>query len=108
MITNLSSIKKFYLFTNYLLSIRKFSRGLPKLIISPLLRYDHAEFHKKTIFKENTNKCFVYRWINKINGKEYLGSTSNSKKRLRAYYDLSTLNLFNMPIYKAILKYGHS
>ena len=63
---------------------------------------------KSLIFKDNKDKSFVYRWINKVNNKEYLGSTANAKRRLLKYYDLSSLNLVNMPIYKAILKYGHS
>lgn len=64
--------------------------------------------NKKLIFKENTDKFFVYRWTNKFNGKEYLGSTTNAKRRLSRYFDLNSLKLANMPIYKAILKYGHS
>ena len=63
---------------------------------------------KSLIFKDNKDKSFVYRWINKLNNKEYLGSTANAKRRLLKYYDLSSLKLANMPIYKAILKYGHS
>ena len=63
---------------------------------------------KSLIFKDNKDKSFVYRWINKVNNKEYLGSTANAKRRLLKYYDLSSLNLVSMPIYKAILKHGHS
>lgn len=63
---------------------------------------------KSLIFKDNKDKSFVYRWINKVNNKEYLGSTANAKRRLLKYYDLSSLKLANMPIYKAILKRGHS
>nr|UEK25960.1 hypothetical protein [Mutinus fleischeri] len=44
----------------------------------------------------------------KINGKDYLGSTSNAKSRLSTYFNLNTLKLANMPTDKAILKYGHS
>lgn len=87
---------------------RNISRGLPKLDINPIVTYDNAETNKKLIYKENINKSFVYRWTNKINGKTYLGSTSNAKSRLQTYYDQYSLNITNMPIYKAILKYGHS
>ena len=69
-----------------------------------------ALFKKEIIFlfvKENINKSFVYKWTNKINGNEYLGSTTNAKRRLSTYYDLNSLQKGNMPIYKAILKYGH-
>lgn len=93
---------------NIIILTRNLSRGLPKLTNSPILTYNNAEELKSLIFKENLNKSFVYRWTNKVNGKTYLGSTSNAKSRLQTYYDNYTLNLINMPIYKAILKYGHS
>lgn len=70
--------------------------------------YDNASSQKDQIFKDNVDKSFVYRWINKINGKEYLGSTSNSKRRLLKYYDHHSMKLANMHIYNAILKHGHS
>ena len=88
--------------------IRNLSRGLPKLTNNPIVTYNNAEEQKSLIFKENITKSFVYRWTNKVNGKTYLGSTSNAKSRLSTYYNKNTLNLINMPIYKAILKYGHS
>ncbi len=86
---------------------RNLHRGLPKLIINPILRYDNSNINKSLIFKDNINKAFIYRWVNKLNGKDYLGSTANAKSRLNTYYDLKTLRTVNMPIYKAILKYGH-
>lgn len=87
---------------------RKLSRDLPALTSKPILSYNNAAEQKKLIFLDNVNKSFVYRWTNKINGKTYLGSTANAKSRLSTYFDFYTLNSINMPIYKAILKYGHS
>jgi group I intron endonuclease len=49
----------------------------------------------------------VYRWTNKINGKTYLGSTANGKKRLNFYFDKGSLLTKKIPIYMALLKYGH-
>jgi len=49
----------------------------------------------------------VYKWTNKINGKTYLGSTANGKKRLNYYFDKGSLSLKKTPIYMALLKYGH-
>lgn len=82
-------------------------RGLTKLTITPVVSYKNAKINKSLIFKDNKDKAFVYRWINKLNGKEYLGSTSRAKKRLNTYYNLKTLGKVNMPIYNAILKHGH-
>ena len=86
---------------------RSLYRGLPKLTITPAVSYKNAKNNKSLIFKDNKGKAFVYRWINKLNGKEYLGSTSSAKRRLNTYYDLKTLGEVNMPIYNAILKHGH-
>ena len=86
---------------------RSLYRGLPKLTITPAVSYKNAKNNKSLIFKDNKDKAFVYRWINKLNGKEYLGSTSSAKRRLNTYYDLKTLGEVNMPIYNAILKHGH-
>ena len=86
---------------------RSLYRGLPKLTINPAVSYKNAKINKSLIFKDNKDKAFVYRWINKLNGKEYLGSTSSAKRRLNTYYDLKTLSEVNMPIYNAILKHGH-
>lgn len=99
---NLNNFSINLIFTRYL------SRGLPKCFNKAVVSYNNADVQKSLIFKENINKSFVYRWINKINGKDYLGSTSNAKSRLSTYYDSKSLKLANMPIYNAILKYGHS
>jgi group I intron endonuclease len=69
--------------------------------------YENALLQKKEIFIENAEKAFVYRWSNKINGKEYLGSTSNGKKRLNFYFDKSSIQRVKTPIYMALLKYGY-
>lgn len=68
-------------------------------------KYDNAQLNKDLIFKDNENKSFVYRWINKINGKEYIGSTSKGRRRLLTYFDDNSLRSSKMPIYNAILKY---
>lgn len=91
-----------------LIFTRNLSRGLPKFHLNPVVSFNNSAEQKEEIFKTCKDKSFVYRWINKTNGKDYLGSTSNAKSRLSSYYDFKTLSIFNMPIYKAILKYGHS
>lgn len=77
------------------------------MTLTPVVSYINAKESKSLIYQENKDKSFVYQWTNKINGKEYLGSTTNAKRRISTYYDLKSLEDGNMPIYKAILKYGH-
>jgi len=86
---------------------RNLSRGLPKLNQTPIIIYNNPLEQRKQIIQENGDKSFIYRWTNKINGKTYLGSTANGKKRLNFYFDKGSLLTKKIPIYMALLKYGH-
>jgi group I intron endonuclease len=86
---------------------RNLSRGLPILTDAPVKFYENALEQRRQIMLENRDKAFVYRWTNKINGKTYLGSTSNAKKRLNFYFDKGSISNRRMPIYLALLKYGY-
>lgn len=81
---------------------------MPRFDLVPIKIYDNAEENRLLIFKDVKNKAFVYRWINKINGKDYLGSTSNGYKRLKYYFDKGSISLVKTPIYSALLKYGYA
>jgi group I intron endonuclease len=87
---------------------RFLSRGLPNLKIKAEKYYENALLQKNKIIIENAEKAFVYRWTNKINGKEYLGSTSKGKKRLKFYFDKGSIQRVKTPIYMALLKYGYA
>jgi group I intron endonuclease len=100
-------MKKKVNFLNNMIFKRNLSRGLPRLKDKPVKFYGNALKYKKEIMQDNKDKSFIYRWTNKINGKTYLGSTANAKKRLNFYFDKGSLLIKNMNIYKALLKYGH-
>lgn len=72
--------------------------------------YINADIQKELAIKQNRFRSGVYRWINKINGKSYVGSSVNLSKRLNNYYNYKILAdpKNNMRIYKALLKYGYS
>lgn len=91
----------------FFINSRNLNRGLPRLEITPVKRYDNAFSEKTFIFNDNKEKAFIYRWVNKINGHEYLGSTLRGYHRIRDYYNNNKLNSDGMLIYKAILEYGH-
>ncbi len=76
--------------------------------IVPVKSYDNAESKKVFILKDNIRKAGIYRWVNKENGKTYIGSAVNLSRRLAQYYSLPVLFNNNMLIYKALLKYGYS
>ena len=64
------------------------------------------------ILKDNKDKAGIYRWVNKVNGNTYVGSSVNLSLRLKKYYDFSyiasELLKSKSRIYSAILSYGHS
>jgi len=76
--------------------------------LNPVATYENAKLQKKQIFQENKAKTCIYRWVNKTNGKTYVGSAIDIVVRLYVYYSVKRLNESNMAIYKAFLKYGHS
>jgi len=77
----------------------------------PLHSYLNSYLLKTQILKDNKGKCGIYRWINSINNKSYIGSSINLHKRLSNYYSVGYLNNSLLKassiIYKALLKYGY-
>ena len=57
------------------------------------------------------NKKGVYQWINTINGKTYVGSSSDLRRRFMEYINPDRLkrelNRGESIIYKALIKYGY-
>ncbi len=78
----------------------------------PAVVYENADLQKDQIFEENNKKSGIYRWINKINGKTYIGSAINIPKRLYQYYSKKNMETYlkkrKSAIYSAILKHGIS
>lgn len=73
----------------------------------PIKSYENAEELKGTILEENRNQSGIYRWVNKLNKKSYVGSGIDLAKRLRSYYSKNELNRNSRPIKDALVKYGH-
>ena len=69
--------------------------------------YENALLSKNDIFIENKGKSGVYRWINKLNNKTYVGSGVDLSKRIKEYYNQSALKRNPRPIHTALLKYGY-
>jgi group I intron endonuclease len=65
---------------------------------------------KTKIISENKNKSGVYRWVNNINGKTYIGSAVDLSNRIIRYYNYKNISDWrkNMLIHKALLKFGYS
>ncbi len=79
--------------------------------IIPKVTYNNTDIHKFIIYEENRNKSGVYRWVNKINGKSYVGSSKSLSNRFSLYYSLNSLKKEvkgSIIIRRALLKYGYS
>ena len=76
-------------------------------LITPIKHYNNALINKSKILFENKGKSGIYRWINKLNNKTYVGSGLNLSKRVGEYYSKSELTRNYRPIHAALLKYGY-
>jgi group I intron endonuclease len=77
-------------------------------LVSSVKSYRDAEASKNEVLKDNRGQSGIYRWINNLNGKTYVGSGVNLAKRLGNYYNIKELSRNPRPIQDALLKYGHS
>jgi hypothetical protein len=71
--------------------------------------YENADTQKSIILEENRDRSGVYLCKNLINGKMYVGSSVNLRRRLLQYYNAEYLERnVSMRICRALLKYGYS
>lgn len=77
----------------------------------PFTIYNDSLTNKDKALKDNKRKSGVYRWVNKINGNSYVGSSVHLYPRLLNYYSEAFLTRkllrSSSCIYLALLKYGH-
>jgi group I intron endonuclease len=86
------------------------SNNRPSNLIIPVKIYENADVSKFDIISDNKNKSGVYRWINILTRKSYIGSSVNLRKRFYYYYNLSHLEKRknNSIIYSSLFKNGYS
>jgi len=76
--------------------------------IVPIKSYSNAEADKDKIIKENKDKSGIYMFENTINGKRYIGSSENLKRRFSYYFYINYLLKNNsMYICNSLIKYGY-
>ena len=76
--------------------------------IEALAIFSDADTDKLDILNFIKGKSGIYMWTNKLNGKKYVGSSLNLRRRLLEYYNANRLlNEKSMPIYSALLKHGY-
>uniref|UniRef100_UPI0022378AF3 GIY-YIG endonuclease n=1 Tax=Ramaria cf. rubripermanens TaxID=2016387 RepID=UPI0022378AF3 len=75
---------------------------------APIVTYINTDQAKLQILKENASKSGVYRWVNKENGKCYIGSSIHLSRRFSCYYSINFLMKNRSIINNALLKYGYA
>lgn len=80
--------------------------------INPLVTYYNIKEYKSEILKENKVKSGIYRWVNIINGKSYIGSSKDIIIRLRQSFNIVYLEneIKNNDSYicRSLIKNGYS
>lgn len=77
--------------------------------VKPVKVYNQFKNDRIHLLKEQKTKSGVYILVNLVNGHNYVGSSANIAGRMRNYLNNSFLKNqknSNMPIVKALLKYG--
>lgn len=77
--------------------------------LKPIKKYNSLKNERLQIIRDQKNKTGVYMLINNINGHNYVGSSINLAGRMKNYLNTASLKSnknSNMPIVKALLKYG--
>ena len=76
-----------------------------------IIIYDDALSNKNKILQDNKQRCGVYKWVNKINGKSYVGSSVNLSSRFYHCFSLNYLakrtSKYKSKIYNALLAHGY-
>jgi GIY-YIG catalytic domain/NUMOD1 domain len=79
--------------------------------VKPLIIYNNSLLNKSNALRDNVDKSGIYRWVNRINNKNYVGSSVNLYRRFINYYYKNYLNkrvlIRSSHIYRALLFYGH-
>jgi len=72
----------------------------------PVKIYENADISNNHVIKDNINKSGVYRWVNLLTGKSYIGSSVNLRKRFYDYFNLRHLEARKKysVIYSTLLK----
>ena len=91
------------------IGVRAFSTSKNDDSSSDLIVFSDADKDKLNILNYIKGKSGIYMWTDKLNGKKYVGSSVDLKRRLLEYYNVNRmLNEKSMAINVALLKYGYT
>lgn len=87
---------------------RKYNSNSNNIIFKYAIKIYNDPLNQRTLIrKDNNGKIGIYSWINKVNGKFYIGKGDSLYIRISDYYqNWYSLYHSNLYIVKAISKYG--
>ena len=77
--------------------------------LKPINVYNNFKHSRDLILKQENDKSGIYCLVNNVNKHVYIGSSIHLANRMKSYLNTAFLNSkqnLNMPITKALLKYG--
>lgn len=91
-----------------LLFVRSFNNYCNNIVFKHAIKiYKDALNERNLIREDNNKKIGIYSWINKVNGKFFIGSGYPLYLRISDYYqNLYLLSCYNVYIVKSLIKYG--
>lgn len=69
------------------------SSNMDLISIVPICYYLNADIKNEQIIKDNIKKTSIYRWINVVYGKSYVGSYMNLSIKFKNYFNITFKNL---------------
>jgi len=113
-LSNIQSIRSIHIrqFSNHHVNLTKgtmINKNPIDSFVSSIITYNDLVINKRKIFKENKDKSGIYRFTNLLNGKMYIGSSSNLSSRFRKHLNLNYISQHKneLSISRAIIKYGY-
>ena len=79
--------------------------------VEPIKIYLNHDLQDRELLQDNSNKAGIYRLVNLVNSKSYVGRSTNLHRRFSQYFSINHLmhpSRKNSIISNALLKYGYS
>jgi len=106
-LASLSGTAKF-IYSSALSNIAFYSTDSQPPKVQPVKVYENAYAQRREIFNENRGEACVYMWVNKKNGKRYVGSAKDLRIRLLLYFSKTRISKdLSMLIHIAFLSHGY-
>ena len=64
---------------------------VPDSAVVPVISYSNAYTQKIAIIHDNRKRAGIYRWVNILTAKSYIGSSGNLSERFKKFFNIKFL-----------------